>query len=368
MKIKLFSLFVLLATVSIAQVDKDFIGTWTFQKIDTVDLDKKIPKTLQNSLIRMTRTMQLTFEKDQTYVSKVMGEETVGEYVVKGNKLITDNGVTISLISKNQIYCSSSEYMSFYMSRGSDILEKEYTYLSDTEYSIEPIQKNSLIGSWQVKEGRVLEDTELASKNEGIAAMLSMEFLKSDELKMKVMNISIPTEYSFTLKGNDLEILQPSGKKEKYVVYAANSERIILYKKEDSMYMYLEPELDEEDDIESTLLPLEKEYKPLAFNEELLYKKWSCIDARISTTEKDPELAKTIFQSFTFTFEPNDILILEFFGREQQRTWKKGEGVGELLLGVTDKPTLYIVNEISESHLIITLGKTGSVLYFQVEG
>ncbi|AZQ43637.1 hypothetical protein [Nonlabens ponticola] len=226
----------LTANFSVAQ---DYLGTWSFQSIDTASLDEEIPEETITTLSAVFQFLKVTINPDETFEISMMGQSDSGSYTVDGDQL--------------------------------------------------------LLG---------------------------------------------PSSEKFTVKENGLAQLQ------------MGNARLLLSKGAI--------------DVPAKKYILKDDYEPIAFTAKQLVGKWKSLEVKASAIEESPEMTETMLATLETEFNEDFSASFGALGFTQELIWSQGDADGILLLGIEgSEPKTYEINFVDESHLMMTLVKTGTILYLK---
>jgi hypothetical protein len=222
---------------------QEYLGTWSFDSVDREAIDdgvlsaEELEKRI-STVSNMFASYKLIFNENGTYVTKFMGEETEATYIKDGNTIQLEEG-SVELLPNNKARYALRN-MRFYLIKGDFTAVKTYTYLKESSYDNHKINEELLIGKWEVKEVRVLNETEGAEMFEMIGLMITLNFITKEDVELGVSGFGTTQKFKINPDNNDLVGTSNSGEEKiVYRIHQVNDSFMIVSQIKDNILLYM---------------------------------------------------------------------------------------------------------------------------------
>ncbi len=238
-------IFIIVLFVAISVQAQEYLGTWSFESVDRSaieddgtddeELDKKI-KMVSN----MFSSLKLNFKEDGTYTLSIMGQNEQKSYTVNENILMLDKNGKLEILTPEKASFTSGN-MKIFLQKGDVNVVKEYTHLTQEEYSSKKIDVKNLIGKWKVEEVRVKDGVEGAEMQEMVALMITFNFITDTDMAFGALGMETVKKYTVDPDTNVLtdKDSQSGVEKSIYTIRELDKEHMIVSHNEDGTLLYL---------------------------------------------------------------------------------------------------------------------------------
>jgi len=231
--------FLFIAFIAVQTTAQDFLGTWSFEKLDpdAIPEDAK-PETIA-MLSNIFGSLKIDFKDGAAFMIELMGQEQEGIYEVEEDIVTLAGASTFQLINANQgLYKDGKAQV--LMSRGiASNAVKTYLHLTEQDYQPIDFDTSKLIGNWKTVEVKGAETEQSAELTETLLSSLNLVFEESGDLSFTVFGITQEQTWNKGSEKGVLIIGEQTAEPKTYFLHLLNESELILELEATGTLVYL---------------------------------------------------------------------------------------------------------------------------------